>query len=89
MVPQKIGQSSFTVVMANLFYNVFDIDLDRIPSDLDLKLLLHIMSRLVVVIKDLDWFATEKIVRIIGGSDLFLHLKNSFYEIFNQLTKGV
>ncbi|BAT96270.1 hypothetical protein VIGAN_08318400 [Vigna angularis var. angularis] len=50
--------------MPNLSYNMFDIDLNKIPSDSDLKLLLHTTSRLVVVIKDPNCFVVEKITRI-------------------------
>jgi len=64
--PSGTGKSSFVAAMANfLSYDVFDIDLNKIPSDSDLKLLLlHTTPKSVVVIEDLDRFVAEKIARI-------------------------
>ncbi|XP_047155015.1 AAA-ATPase At2g46620-like [Vigna umbellata] len=64
--PSGTGKSSFVAAMANfLSYDVFDIDLNKIPSDSDLKLLLlHTTPKSVVVIEDLDRFVAEKTERI-------------------------
>ncbi|XP_020212450.1 AAA-ATPase At2g46620 [Cajanus cajan] len=60
------GKSSFVAAMANfLSYDVYDIDLCKIPSDSDLKLLLlHTTPKSVVVIEDLDRFLADKTSRV-------------------------
>lgn len=60
--PSGTGKSSFVAAMANfLSYDVYDIDLCKIPSDSDLKsLLLQTTPKSMVVIEDLDRFLTEK-----------------------------
>ncbi|CAJ1976017.1 unnamed protein product [Sphenostylis stenocarpa] len=64
--PSGTGKSSFVAAMANfLSYDVFDIDLNKIASDSDLKLLLlHTTPKSIVVIEDLDRFLAEKTARI-------------------------
>lgn len=64
--PSGTGKSSFVAAMANfLSYDVYDIDLCKIPSDSDLKLLLlQTTPKSVVVIEDLDRFLTEKSTRV-------------------------
>ncbi|TKY61229.1 mitochondrial chaperone bcs1 [Spatholobus suberectus] len=61
------GKSSFIAAMANfLCYDVYDIDLCKIPSDSDLKsLLLQTTPKSVVVIEDLDRFLADKSTRSI------------------------
>ncbi|MED6181914.1 hypothetical protein PIB30_023755 [Stylosanthes scabra] len=60
--PSGTGKSSFVAAMANfLGYDVYDIDLSKIPSDSDLKLLLlQTTPKSVVVVEDLDRFLAEK-----------------------------
>ncbi|KAK7285753.1 hypothetical protein RJT34_20534 [Clitoria ternatea] len=64
--PSGTGKSSFVAAMANfLSYDVYDIDLSKIPSDSDLKfLLLQTTPKSVVVIEDLDRFLAEKSTRV-------------------------
>ncbi|KAH7578089.1 hypothetical protein ACOSP7_000776 [Xanthoceras sorbifolium] len=60
--PSGTGKSSFVAAMANfLCYDVYDVDLSRVSSDSDLKmLLLQTTSKSVIVIEDLDRFLTGK-----------------------------
>ncbi|KAL1313325.1 hypothetical protein AAHE18_16G104300 [Arachis hypogaea] len=60
--PSGTGKSSFVAAMANfLRYDVYDIDLSKVPSDSDLKLLLlQTTPKSVVVVEDLDRFLAEK-----------------------------
>ncbi|KAG4917074.1 hypothetical protein AAZX31_19G243300 [Glycine max] len=64
--PSGTGKSSFVAAMANfLSYDVYEIDLCKIPSDSDLKsLLLQSTPKSVVVIEDLDRFLADKTARI-------------------------
>ncbi|KAL2345932.1 hypothetical protein Fmac_007217 [Flemingia macrophylla] len=66
------GKSSFVAAMANfLSYDVYDVDLCRIPTDSDLKLLLlHTTPKSVVVIEDLDRFLAEKTLRVTASGIL-------------------
>ncbi|XP_061372886.1 AAA-ATPase At2g46620-like [Gastrolobium bilobum] len=60
--PSGTGKSSFVAAMANfLCYDVYDVDLSKVPSDSDLKfLLLQTTPKSIVVIEDLDRFLAEK-----------------------------
>ncbi|XP_027352219.1 AAA-ATPase At2g46620-like [Abrus precatorius] len=60
------GKSSFVAAMANfLCYDVYDINLSKVPSDSDLKfLLLQTTPKSVVVVEDLDRFLAEKSTRV-------------------------
>ena len=60
--PSGTGKSSFIAAMANfLSYDVYDIDLSKVPSDSDLKLLLlQTTPKSIVVVEDLDRFVAEK-----------------------------
>ncbi|KAK2650014.1 hypothetical protein Ddye_017503 [Dipteronia dyeriana] len=60
--PSGTGKSSFVAAMANfLCYDVYDVDLSRVSSDSDLKmLLLQTTSKSVIVIEDLDRFLIGK-----------------------------
>lgn len=60
--PSGTGKSSFVAAMANfLCYDVYDIDLSKVPGDSDLKLLLlQTTPRSIVVVEDLDRFLAEK-----------------------------
>ncbi|KAK7338097.1 hypothetical protein VNO77_18696 [Canavalia gladiata] len=64
--PSGTGKSSFVAAMANfLCYDVYDINLSKVPSDSDLKfLLLQTTPKSIVVIEDLDLFLAEKSTRV-------------------------
>ncbi|KAI4355280.1 hypothetical protein L6164_004069 [Bauhinia variegata] len=64
--PSGTGKSSFVAAMANfLCYDVYDIDLSKVPSDSDLKfLLLQTTAKSIVLIEDLDRFLTERLTAV-------------------------
>ncbi|KAF6153697.1 hypothetical protein GIB67_000930 [Kingdonia uniflora] len=67
--PSGTGKSSFVAAMAKfLSYDVYDVDLSKVTSDSDLKLLLlQTRTRSVIVIEDLDRFLAQKITAAVGG----------------------
>ncbi|KAE8662445.1 heat shock cognate 70 kDa protein-like [Hibiscus syriacus] len=60
--PSGTGKSSFIAALANfLSYDVYDIDLSKVPDDSVLKLLLlQSTAKSVIVIEDLDRYLSEK-----------------------------
>lgn len=60
--PSGTGKSSFVAAMANfLCYDVYDMDLSKVPSDSDLKsMLLQTTAKSIIVVEDLDRFLIEK-----------------------------
>lgn len=60
--PSGTGKSSFIASMAKfLSYDIYDIDLSRVDSDTDLKMLLmQTTSRSVIVVEDLDRYVSER-----------------------------
>lgn len=60
--PSGTGKSSFVAAMANfLCYDVYDVDLSRVSSDSELKMLmLQTTCKSVIVIEDLDRFLMGK-----------------------------
>ncbi|KAF7843953.1 AAA-ATPase [Senna tora] len=56
--PSGTGKSSFVAAMANfLCYDVYDMDLSKVPSDSDLKsMLLQTTTKSIIVVEDLDRF---------------------------------
>ncbi|KAI9073208.1 hypothetical protein K1719_044817 [Acacia pycnantha] len=60
--PSGTGKSSFVAAMANfLCYNVYDMDLSKVPSDSGLKsMLLQTTAKSIIVVEDLDRFLIEK-----------------------------
>lgn len=60
--PSGTGKSSFVAGMAKfLSYDVYDVDLSKVSSDSDLKmLLLQTTNKSVIVIEDLDRYLIEK-----------------------------
>lgn len=60
--PSGTGKSSFIAGMAKfLCYDVYDIDLSKVTSDSDLKLLLlQTTSKSMIVVEDLDRYLVEK-----------------------------
>ncbi|KAI4328952.1 hypothetical protein L6164_021262 [Bauhinia variegata] len=64
--PSGTGKSSFIAAMANfLSYDVYDIDLSKVPSDSDLKFLLpQTTPKSIIVIEDLDRFLVERLTAV-------------------------
>ncbi|KAI9090398.1 hypothetical protein K1719_028733 [Acacia pycnantha] len=60
--PSGTGKSSFVAAMANfLCYDVYDMDLSKVPSDSGLKsMLLQTTAKSIIVVEDLDRFLIEK-----------------------------
>nr|XP_043621323.1 AAA-ATPase At2g46620 [Erigeron canadensis] len=59
--PSGTGKSSFIAAIAkHLSYNIYDIDLSKVVTDSDLKmLLLQTTSKSIIVVEDLDRFITS------------------------------
>ncbi|KAJ4841242.1 hypothetical protein Tsubulata_022379 [Turnera subulata] len=60
--PSGTGKSSFVAAMARfLSYDVYDIDISKVPDESDLKMLmLQTTTRSLIVIEDLDRFLIQK-----------------------------
>lgn len=75
------GKSSFIAAMAKfLSYDVYDIDISRVPDDFELKmLLLKTTAKSMIVIEDLDKYMNEKLmaVSLIGILNFMDGLLNS------------
>ncbi|KAG9130369.1 hypothetical protein Leryth_004251 [Lithospermum erythrorhizon] len=84
--PSGTGKSSFIAAMANfLKYDVYDVDLNRIKDDSDLKMLMvQINSKSLVVIEDLDRFICKKSSSLMSGSGVSLSGLLNFMDGMNN-----